>query len=384
MKKTLRFLGSYKLSVIILFFLMVIVFLGTLAQTEHGIYEIQKRYFESIFVLHWIGNYIPLPLPGGGLLMVLLLINLFVGGILLAPKSIKRPGMLIAHGGVILLIIGGFWGELWGDYGQISLFEGETKNTFEDPRKWEIYIWKLDKENKSPVSEWIIPQEQFADIRGAMRRSFFSKKLPFEITLMRFMKNARPRFSIPGVEQGIQGVLLEPEKTEREEEMNLAGIYVEVSANDQHHLGMLWGGEKQPWVFEIGDELYCMGIRHRKTELPFSLRLEKFTREFYPRTNKPRFFASEVVYFTKDWEQRAVIRMNEPLRYKGFTLYQASWGTANDNPSSPVFSVLAVTKNPAEKIPLYSCIIISIGLLIHFTQKIFRFLKHSRGAQEVS
>ncbi len=384
MKKTLRFLGSYKLSVIILFFLMVIVFLGTLAQTEHGIYEIQKRYFESIFVLHWIGNYIPLPLPGGGLLMVLLLINLFVGGILLAPKSIKRPGMLIAHGGVILLIIGGFWGEIWGDYGQISLFEGETKNTFEDPRKWEIYIWKLDKENKSPVSEWIIPQEQFADIRGAMRRSFFSKKLPFEITLMRFMKNARPRFSIPGVEQGIQGVLLEPEKTEREEEMNLAGIYVEVSANDQHHLGMLWGGEKQPWVFEIGDELYCMGIRHRKTELPFSLRLEKFTREFYPRTNKPRFFASEVVYFTKDWEQRAVIRMNEPLRYKGFTLYQASWGTANDNPSSPVFSVLAVTKNPAEKIPLYSCIIISIGLLIHFTQKIFRFLKHSRGAQEVS
>ncbi len=384
MKKTLRFLGSYKLSVIILFFLMVIVFLGTLAQTEHGIYEIQKRYFESIFVLHWIGNYIPLPLPGGGLLMVLLLINLFVGGILLAPKSIKRPGMLIAHGGVILLIIGGFWGEIWGDYGQISLFEGETKNTFEDPRKWEIYIWKLDKENKSPVSEWIIPQEQFADIRGAMRRSFFSKKLPFEITLMRFMKNARPRFSIPGVEQGIQGVLLEPEKTEREEEMNLAGIYVEVSANDQHHLGMLWGGEKQPWVFEIGDELYCMGIRHRKTELPFSLRLEKFTREFYPRTNKPRFFASEVVYFTKDWEQRAVIRMNEPLRYKGFTLYQASWGTADDNPSSPVFSVLAVTKNPAEKIPLYSCIIISIGLLIHFTQKIFRFLKHSRGAQEVS
>ncbi len=384
MKKILHFLGSYKLSVILLFFLMLIVLFGTLAQTEHGIYEVQKKYFESVFVIHWIANLIPLPLPGGGLLMVLLLTNLFIGGILLAPKSLKKPGMLIAHGGVIILILGGFWGEIWGDYGQISLFEGETKNTFEDPRHWEIYIWKMDKEKKIPSEEWVIPQKQFEKVHGALRRSFFSQELPFEITLMRFMKNARPRFTIPGVEQGIQGVLLEPAKPERDEEINMAGVYVEVSTKEQHYLGMLWGGEKQPWVFEIGNDLYSMGLRHKRMELPFSVRLEKFIKEFYPRTNKPRFFASEVVYSTGDWEQRTVIRMNEPLRFKGFTLYQASWGTASDNPSEPVFSVLAVTRNPAEPVPLYSCIIISFGLLIHFIQKLLRFLKSSKGAQAIS
>ncbi len=380
MKKVLHFLGSYKLSVVILFFLMVIVFFGTLAQTEHGIYEIQKKYFESIFVLHWIGDYIPLPLPGGGLLMILLLINLFIGGVLLAPKSIKRPGMLVAHGGVILLILGGFWGEFWGDYGQISLFEGETKNTFEDSRKWEIYIWKLDNEKRNPIEEWIIPQEHFSKVHGAIRKSFYSNEFPFEITLMRFMKNAKPRFTIPGVEQGLQGVLLEPVSPEREEEQNLAGVYVEVSTKEQHHLGMLWAGEKQPWVFEIGDDLYCMGIRHKRMKLPFSVKLEKFVKEFYPRTNKPRFFASEVICTTKDGEQRTVIRMNEPLRFKGFTLYQASWGTKTDAPSEPVFSVLAVSQNPAEQVPLYSCVIISIGLLLHFSQKLIRFLKSSKGA----
>ncbi len=384
MKKILHFLGSYKLSVVILFLLMLIVFFGTLAQTEHGIYEIQKKYFESVFVIHWIGNYLPLPLPGGGLLMVLLLINLFIGGILLAPKSFKRPGMLIAHGGVILLILGGFWGEIWGDYGQISLFEGETKNTFEDTRNWEIYIWKLDKEKRTPSEEWVIPQEKFARVHGAIRQSFFSQELPFEITLMRFMKNAKPRFTIPGVEQGIQGVLLEPAQPEREEELNLAGIYVEISAKEQHHLGMLWGGERQPWVFEIRNDLYSMGLRHKRMELPFSVKLEKFVKEFYPRTNKPRFFASEVVYSTGTWEQRTVIRMNEPLRFQGFTLYQASWGTATNNPSEPIFSVLAVTRNPAEQVPLYSCIIISLGLILHFLQKLSRFLKNSKGAQAVS
>jgi hypothetical protein len=68
---------------------MAIVFFGTLAQTEHGIYEIQKRYFESVFVVHWIANKIPLPLPGGGLLMACLLINCLLLVVLLAPKSIK-------------------------------------------------------------------------------------------------------------------------------------------------------------------------------------------------------------------------------------------------------------------------------------------------------
>lgn len=383
MKKVLHFLGSYKLSVVLLLFLMAIVFLGTLAQTEHGIYEIQREYFESIFVVHWIANQVPLPLPGGGLLMVCLLINLFVGGVLLAPKSLKRPGMLIAHIGVILLILGGFWGKLWGDFGQISMFEGESKKEFEDSKNWEVYIWKLAKGNNTPTMEWVIPQKDFAQLRGALRRTFYSGELPFEITLMRFMKNAKPRLAIPGIEQGIQGVLLETVELEKEEELNLAGVYVEVAAKEQHHLGILWGGEVQPWVFEIGDELYAMGIRHRRIELPFTIKLEKFIKEFYPGTNKPRFFASEVVYSTGEWEQRTVIRMNEPLRYKGFTIYQASWGTATGDPSSPVFSTLAVTRNPAEQIPLYACVIISFGLLIHFAQKLHRYLKNTRGAKEI-
>lgn len=377
----LRKLGSYQLSVVILFFLMLIVFFGTLAQVEKGIYEVQRKYFESLYVIHWIGNTLPVPLPGGGLLMILLLVNLFIGGIVFAPKSIKRPGMLIAHGGVILLILGGFWGEIWGDYGQVSLFEGEAKDNFEDYHHWEIYIWQLDKEKQTPLAEWVIPQKHFAHVHGALRKKFTSSELPFEITVMRFMKNSKPRFAVPGVEQGVQGVLLEPLPLEREEERNVAGIYVEVGGKDQHHLGILWGGEKQPWVFEIENIRFGMGLRHRQLKLPFTIRLEKFVKEFYPRTNKPRFFASEVVYFTKDWEQRTVIRMNEPLRFKGYTLYQSSWGTVPAESTERVFSVLAVARNPAESVPLYSCVIISFGLMVHFSQKLLRFLKRSTGAQ---
>jgi hypothetical protein len=40
-----------------------------------------------------------------------------------------------------------------------------------------------------------------------------------------------------------------------------------------------------------------------------------------------------------------------------------------------VRSTLAVVKNPADRWPLYSCIIISAGLLIHFTQKLTKYLR---------
>jgi hypothetical protein len=92
-----------------------------------------------------------------------------------------------------------------GRFGQISLFEGESKKEFEDNKNWEIYIWKLARENNTPTVEWVIPQKEFAHLRGAMRQTFYSKELPFEITLMRFMRNATPRWLFPVWNRGFKG-----------------------------------------------------------------------------------------------------------------------------------------------------------------------------------
>ena len=70
--------------------------------------------------------------------------------------------------------------------------------------------------------------------------------------------------------------------------------------------------------------------------------------------------------------------MNEPLRFMGYTIYQASWGYAQTGNGIRDFSVLAISQNPAEKIPLLSCLIISAGLLIHFTQKLFRYIRTAK------
>lgn len=61
--------------------------------------------------------------------------------------------------------------------------------------------------------------------------------------------------------------------------------------------------------------------------IPFSIELKKFVVEFYS-TGMPKLFASDVVIHDAAENKRfaATIRVNEPLTYKGITLYQSDFG----------------------------------------------------------
>ncbi|HOK88384.1 MAG TPA: hypothetical protein PK379_00005, partial [Candidatus Hydrogenedentes bacterium] len=92
-----RILASYGLSVILLTLLLVLVFIGTIEQVRIGLYPAQQRYFESFIAIFPLFGSIPLPLPGGYLLITLILINMLCGAMIRAPKNLRRPGLLIAH-----------------------------------------------------------------------------------------------------------------------------------------------------------------------------------------------------------------------------------------------------------------------------------------------
>jgi hypothetical protein len=51
--------------------------------------------------------------------------------------------------------------------------------------------------------------------------------------------------------------------------------------------------------------------------------------------------------------------MNNPLRYGGLTFYQA--GFENDRTS-----ILQVVSNPSWLVPYVSCVLMGLGLVIHF------------------
>ncbi|SFM61291.1 cytochrome c biogenesis protein ResB [Thermodesulforhabdus norvegica] len=67
--------------------------------------------------------------------------------------------------------------------------------------------------------------------------------------------------------------------------------------------------------------------KDRAIRLPYEIKCEKFTVEFYPQ-GTPKEYRSEVVVLENQREvARAHIRVNEPFTYRGITFYQASYGS---------------------------------------------------------
>src|SRR5271170_3170665 len=129
-KRLIRIFTSLRLTVALLIFAIIIVFIGTLAQVDEGLYNAQARYFRQWIVLgaDLFGHRIPLILPGGYLIGTLLLANLLAAHLYRFQLSVKKLGIQIAHSGVILLLVGQLATDMLAREMQINFAEGEKRN----------------------------------------------------------------------------------------------------------------------------------------------------------------------------------------------------------------------------------------------------------------
>jgi hypothetical protein len=97
--------------------------------------------------------------------------------------------------------------------------------------------------------------------------------------------------------------------------------------------------------------------------LPFTIRLDHFKAEFHPGTEVAKSFESLVTISTGSLQRQVRIYMNNPLRYKDYTVYQASYDTDS---TGKVHSTLAVVKNSAKILPYIACLLVFLGLALHF------------------
>lgn len=111
---------------------------------------------------------------------------------------------------------------------------------------------------------------------------------------------------------------------------------------------------------DLGETEISLG--RAKTRLPFSITLQDFRKIDYPGTVKAREFESDLIIQDGNISWPITIRMNEPLRYKGYTFYQSSF---EQRPDIEV-TVLSVVKNAGRAFPYISTLVIFLGLLIHF------------------
>ena len=98
-----NFISSPKIFVYTVLWLMILVFFGTLAQKDIGLYASQMKYFSSYIFLFY--DYIPL--PGGRVTLLLMTLNLSSSLFRKTLWKIKKIGVIILHIGGLLLLLGG-------------------------------------------------------------------------------------------------------------------------------------------------------------------------------------------------------------------------------------------------------------------------------------
>jgi len=364
---------SLRLTVVCLMLAIVLVFWGTLAQVDLGLYKVQNEFFRSFFICwtppHW-GIKIPV-FPGGYLVGGVLLINLISSHFKRFTLSADKAGIWLVHFGLILLLFGQFLTDRLSRESTLHLREGETRNYSESERQSELAI--IDRTDPAADSVVAIPQ------RALMRQKEIRQSvLPFVVKVKAFYANSKVAQRAPNAAEppaATQGVgkratvQAEPRVTDMDER-DVPSAVVELVA-PQGSLGSWLVSEyvSEPQEVACNNRTYRLAMRLRRFYKPFSLQLVEFRHDVYPGTDIPKNFSSRVlVQRPETGEKREVlIYMNNPLRYGGETFYQASWGKDDHG------TVLQVVHNPSWLTPYFSCILVGAGLVWQFLTHLLGF-----------
>lgn len=373
--------GSYGFAVILLLFLFLLTALGTLAQRYDSLYEVQRRYFESVIVLDETFGF-PLPLPGVYLLLALLAGNLVVGGFIRIRKAKATVGVLIIHAGILLMLVAGLVEYYGSTKGRMTLYEGQRSNEYVSYYEWEIAVGEVGGRD-----ELVIPGERFIELDSDAIASFESERLPFDIAVGTVSKNCRPVPAAqrqPGDGAVVEGFCLRPLPREKEAEFDAAGLYVSLTdkRTGARKDAILFSLQRAPMTVQFGGKRYYLELTHKRWQVPFEIELVDFRRELHPRSGEmAKAFESDVFKREGGVEEKVTISMNQPLRRHGYTFFQSNWGPQNAGPGTPLYSGFSVVKNPADQWPLYACIVIAAGMLLHFTRKLVKHVRSQRRAR---
>jgi hypothetical protein len=404
LKKITGIFTSLKLTCVLLAFAILLVFVGTLAQVDEGLYQAQARYFRQwiIFGLDLFGRKIPIILPGGYLIGTMLLLNLLAAHIYRFQLTTKKIGIQLTHLGVILLLVGQLVTDMRARETQMRFVEGESKSYSESPRDYELVFTTGDGANGEV--EVAIPGKLLA--RGG---EIQNANLPFTIRVKNFWKNSEASFRAPMMQNAppltTNGVAVnfdfhQAAETKTMDDKNVPTAEIEIiSANGSlgdwivsdwtgdsamidelqqsyaQQLGAdmtkkIIGDLTQPQSFFAGGKQFTFALRPERVYHPFSLTLLKATHSIYPGTDIPKDFRSRVqLKNPQTGENREVeIYMNAPLRYAGLTFYQYQMdaGEAAAQAGRAPSSVLQVVRNPAWLTPYLGCGLVAAGLVTQF------------------
>lgn len=121
----------------------------------------------------------------------------------------------------------------------------------------------------------------------------------------------------------------------------------------------LWITEGEEKSLAVNDRAYGIYYGRRIETLPFKLKLNSFKKVDYPGSSMAKSFESQVTI--SDSQKNVLISMNEPLEYKGYTIYQSSY---EQFPGGGAASIFSVNKDPGRPLKYWGSIILCLGIVV--------------------
>jgi hypothetical protein len=386
LRKLVNVVTSLKLTIVCLAAAIVLIFAGTIAQVHLGIWEAQQRYFQSFFVW-WPaeGNGFRIPIfPGGHLIGAVLLVNLIAAHAKRFQWGWRKLGIHLTHAGLIIMLAGGLFTDLFAIESHMRLTQGDTKDYSEDARRMELAV--IDTSNPEFDQVTAIPE---AVLRQS--RTIEHKSLPFRMVVRHYYQNSRLHMvnesgvtlkPIANQGPGAQVVVESVPRATGVNDRDLVSAALEIipaksaDGSAPRSLGtwLVSDALGAPQTFSCDGRTWQLTMRPARYYKPYSVTLQKFTHERYVGTEIPKNFASTVTLIDpeRSVSRNVLIYMNHPLRYRGETYYQA--GFEKDDRTS----ILQVVRNPSFIAPYVACIVVAAGLLVQFGYHLIGFSRRRR------
>jgi len=133
----------------------------------------------------------------------------------------------------------------------------------------------------------------------------------------------------------------------------------------------LWEGDSAARILRPGPP----GGAEREHPIPFSIHLDAFEIDLYPGTERPAMFRSRVTVLDPSGaKQPAVIEMNRPLSYGGYSFFQSSYNMEHGRE----MSILSVSKDPGQPFVFAGYVLLVLGMLVVLVTRIFQARQATR------
>ena len=331
-----EFIASVRLTVVLLFVLIPVAILGTLIPQGREYAEYAEK-----FGFKWTGLFYQLHLntvflsPWFLVLIVLLGANI-LGCLIVSVVRKKRTfGFILVHLSLILLIVGGLMSATMRIKGDLTLNEGQSASSITHREKtiplgFELRLKDFELQHYEDGMEKLViaipGEKQAAEYR--FRKNIWTE-IPganFQFRVEQFI----PDFRFDMASRTAYSASDEP---------NNPAILVHMKGKDEDYT---------EWVFSNFSDF------HMTKERPIGLK-------YIWAQDTPKAFIShvEILEGGKVVREQS-IRVNHPLRYKGFSFYQASYDSQAEK-----WTGLAVVQDPGTVVIFTSIITIMLGLTLN-------------------